>query len=162
MASSLPAVHSSVGMATDGLLQTSLATVASAATTSQTRRLGTDLDLPLDPNEAIRVTPTGDLPVLSGRPNVQAAQRRRALVAPGGLVHRGDYGGGMVLELGQPGTPSRRTRLANQIRRNALRDTRIDEARVEVGGGPPGGLLVSLAIRISGDQADEQFSIALE
>jgi hypothetical protein len=150
-----------IGLSTQGLMDSEDATPVAAVLATEVRRLGRDLDVPLDEDESIRVTPTGDLPTLAGRPNVHAAQRRRALVAPGSLVHRAEYGGGLVLEISQPGTLTRYSQIANRLRRNALRDPRISEARVEVSGGPPADLLVGCAIRIRGDETDEQFDLSL-
>jgi hypothetical protein len=140
---------------------------SAAVMSTEARRLGTDLDLPLDSDEDVRPTPTGDLPVISGRTNVRMALIRRALVAPGELLHRPEYGGGLVLEVGQPSTLSRRLLLANQIRRDQLRDPRIEDSRVAVSAGTPsdhlrsGAITVELATRIRGDDAEQTFTVSL-
>lgn len=98
-------------------------------------RYGKDLAFPLDPDAALRATPTGDLPTVEGKAGLLLAQQRRALVIPGTLVHQPEYGGGLLGEVGRTGDIATRARIQAQIRRNALRDDRVAEALVSVG--PP-------------------------
>ena len=137
----------------------------SSAAAIQDRRFGCDLALPLDPDDALAVTPTGDLPTVSGRENLQAALRRRTLVSAGSLVHRPEYGAGAGGELGTLGSPTSRSRIANNVRRNLLRDDRIEEAQVAVSQGVPGdptrsqAVTIETAVQIRGDQRGEQFTV---
>jgi phage baseplate assembly protein W len=101
-------------------------------------RFGRDLYVPLDPDEPLRVSPTGDLATIAGYKNLTHAMEAMALTTPGDLVFRPDYGGGLVEEVEAPGTPGSRARAANRLRRSALADTRVQDAEVGVAPGIPG------------------------
>lgn len=133
--------------------------------TLDTLRFGTDLDLPDDPDEAIEVTPSGDLPLVTGRTNLRAALRRRFVVAPGTLVHRPEYGGGLPLYIERIANRRIQSQLATALRRNALRDSRIRDATITVAavadaasGGP--GVQVEARLKVAGDQGAESFSLS--
>lgn len=128
----------------------------------QTRRLGTDVELPLDPDDDIPLTNTGDMQTVTGVANLQLALPRRCCVSPGTLVHRPDFGGGLVDQVSAPTTLDRRASIASNIRRNLLRDPRVSESRVSVSRPAPGrgDLEVQASARIRGDDADSiSFSV---
>jgi phage baseplate assembly protein W len=133
--------------------------------TDDERRFGRDLALPDDPDDGLSVTPTGDLQDVAGRDNLREALRRRVLVAAGSLVHRPEYGAGVTAELGSPGSATSRSRIANAVRRNLLRDDRIEDAQVTVSQGVPGdptrsqAVTIEVSVRIRGDQRGEQFTV---
>lgn len=107
-------------------------------TTIDDDRFGRDLYVPLDETEELRVTPTGDLPDLTGYANLRGAIRARAVTSPGELLHRATYGAGLVDEVEAPNTPTGRARVSNALRRNLLADTRLGEVSVSVQIGTPG------------------------
>lgn len=118
-------------------------------------RFGRDVLLPNDPEDDVRVTPTGDLQTVAGVENVRGALRRRVLTSPGDLVTRPGYGGGIELELSRLGSPARRSALANTIRRNLFADDRVKEIRVSVSAGSPGATRTNAAtIEIGATLAD--------
>lgn len=133
--------------------------------TDDERRFGRDLALPFDPDDDLTVTPTGDLQDVAGRENLRAALRRRILVGAGSLVHRPEYGASVTAELGQPGSSTARSRIANAVRRNLLRDDRVEEVQVVVSAGTPGdptrsqAVTIEVSVRIRGDQRGEQFTV---
>jgi len=124
-------------------------------------RLGTDVELPEDPEGTLPKTPSGDLRLISGRPNLQGALRRRAVTNPGALVFRPDFGAGLALALEEPATPTTRSLIASRVRRQLLQDGRVREARARVREGTEDeGLdsdvtVVSVAYRIVDDTQDE-------
>lgn len=91
-------------------------------------RYGRDLLLP--DARGVKVTRSGDWPAISGVPNLLSAHRRRAATAAGQVVHRPEYGGGLLLYLEEPSDLTTRTRAANEVRANALRDRRVSEVGV--------------------------------
>lgn len=84
------------------------------------------------PNGAVKPTSTGDWPAVTGRSNLVAAQKRRAVVSPGELTHRPQYGGGLTQRVENIDSEAVRFLLMNNIRVNALRDPRILSATVAV------------------------------
>ncbi len=129
--------------------------------------LGRDVALPEDPEDPLRITATGDLAVVSGRENVRAALRRRVVVAAGELLHRPEYGAGVPLYVERSSAPVWRSRLANAVRRNLLRDPRVAEARARVTAGLPDApdradvVTVDLAVRLRQDDATEAFTVTV-
>jgi len=93
-------------------------------------RLGTDLDIPTDPGGSIRVTPTGDIPLLVGRPALDRGIERRLLTEPGAMVYRPTFGAGLLGRVGAANSPVERGRLAYAARLNLLADPRIKDAAV--------------------------------
>lgn len=128
----------------------------------QTRRLGTDVALPLDPDGDIALTNTGDLATVTGVANLQTALPRRCCVSPGTLVHRPDFGGGLIDQVSAPVSIDKRSAIASDLRRNLLRDARLSEARVAVSrpAAGRGDLEVRASARIRGDTA-ESLSFAI-
>lgn len=124
------------------------------------KRFGVDLVL-ATPEREVTATPTGDWPIIGGRPNLHAAVRRRMVASPGEMVHRPIYGAGMALRIGELNSPSERARLSVDARENLLRDPRIEEADVAVTASgadtviaeldiTPRGEIVSEVVRIEG------------
>ena len=88
-------------------------------------RFGRDIFVPIDPDGAIRVSPTGDLQTVEGYANLRAAVESCGITTPGELIHRPEYGGGLVVAVETANTPTGQSRLANQLRRALLRDSRF-------------------------------------
>lgn len=137
------------------------------ALTNDERRFGRDLNLPETADGTIEITTTGDLVDVTGRPNLSKAQRRRAITLQGTLVHRSLYGGGLPDDVEEAGSQASRSEMGNRIRRNALRDSRIDEASAKVTTGntddPLDGtsVTVKLSVRVRGEDT-EGASIVIE
>jgi len=112
-------------------------------------RFGTDLRLSETEDEILQVTASGDIPSQSGRENLRSAIRRRILTAPGELVHRPEYGCGLLLYLERPLTPAVRSQLANAIRSNILRDSRVRDVKVAVVAGLPDDPTASQAVTVT-------------
>lgn len=129
------------------------------------RRLGRDLALPLTADDELEVTATGDILSVAGRANLRRAVRRRVLTAPGTLLHRPDYGAGLVEHLELSSSPARRSGMANAIRRNLLRDARLSEARARVSPALPGtpgraaAVTVELSVELRHDQSRQDLSL---
>lgn len=128
----------------------------------QEARLGRDGVLP-GSGQAVEPTASGDWPTVAGRANLMAAHIRRATTAPGEMVHRPLYGGGLptfVEALADPAT------LASQdvaIRQNALRDGRIQEALVStVSAVETGRVVTTLEIQPRGENATETATLVQE
>ncbi len=137
------------------------------AATDEIRRFGRDLDLPETVDAVIRVTPTGDLRDIAGRDNLHRAVRLRALSAPGTLVHRPDYGGGLELHVETPNTPASRSAINTTLRRNALLDVRLEDVTVSTSSGRTGStsgdaVTVRLEIRARGDVASDALNLTVE
>jgi hypothetical protein len=107
-----------------------------------TLRLLTDLDLPIDPDDDLVPTAGGDLPTLSGRPNLIAAISRRLVTSPGSMLYRPTYGCGVLGYLGQANSPAVRAKLGTVIRANLLLDRRLKDVSVSlaVGTGETGAV----------------------
>lgn len=146
----------SVGVATDGLLRGDApGRPAPRLDAARAQAFGVDLDVPLDAEATLPVTPTGDLRLLVGAAAAERGLLRRALVAPGGLVHRPGYGAGLSVAPGVEDTPAWRRQMANALRRQALSDPRAAEARAVVGpGAKVGQVRVELAVRLRGEDQD--------
>ncbi len=135
--------------------------------TNDERRFGRDLLLPSTADGTILTTTTGDLVDVTGIENLKKAQINRAITLPGTLVHRPLYGGGLPDAVEEASSPAVRAELANRIRRNALRDTRIDEASATVTEGTVedpldgGTLTVKLGLRVRGEDTQGE-SIEIE
>lgn len=128
-------------------------------------RLGTDLPLPVDPDDELRPTPTGDIPVVFGRGNLKAALIRRMLTMPGALLHRPGYGAGAPGYVDTIGQPATRSKAANAIRRNLLSDPRLADCSVTVAAGLPSdarrpGMTVGLSVRLRDEEATEQMTVS--
>lgn len=124
-------------------------------------RWGRDLVLP-DIGAEVQVTPSGDWPTIAGRPNLHAAHRRRAVTAPGELVHRPDYGGGLPLFIEVENTDARRAQMAAVVRANALRDVRLEDARADVTSTTPEQVLLELALRPRGEPDTDVVTVVSE
>lgn len=95
-------------------------------------RLGVDVDIPVDPDGAITPTPTGDIPLLSGRSALDRGLLRRIVTEPGAMIYRPGFGVGALTWLGAANSPVERARLGAAVRRNLLADPRIVDASVTV------------------------------
>lgn len=122
-------------------------------------RFGVDIDLSGDPEAPIPVTPSGDLTLIRGRANLRAALARNCVVAPGELLHRPEYGGGLALAVETIGSPPARATVANRLRRALLADPRIRDASVGVSLDDD-VILVEVAARVAGDQGAESFTLS--
>ena len=105
--------------------------------TIDTERFGTDIYVPIDPDEEIRVTPTGDLQSQTGYANLRHALESCAVTTPGELIHRPEYGGGLIEAVETANTPTGRARLSNKLSRSLLRDARYGEISVAAAQGLP-------------------------
>jgi phage baseplate assembly protein W len=104
-------------------------------TTLDNTLLGTDVRL--EPGGEIKLTPSGDLQTVSGMANLELAMLRRTTASPGDMTHRPEYGDGILDYLEGANRPANRARMAAQIRRSSLRDTRISAIDVSVQRGGP-------------------------
>ncbi len=131
-------------------------------------RLGTDVAVPEDPDGELSTTPTGDMALVSGRPNLAGALRRRVTTSPGEMVHRPTFGAGVAHHLEELGTPAQHARLAATVRRQVLQDSRLSEARARVRtssaalGEPAGLTLLTLSYRLRDDTQDEITTVLSE
>lgn len=131
------------------------------------RRLGVDLDLPLDPDETILQSPSGDLPLLSGRPNLHQAVRRRTITGEGALLFRPAYGAGVISYVEAAGNPNTRARLVNALRRNLLADPRLADASVVATPGTAddpkaAAVTLDMAITVRKDPAADNLTLVVE
>lgn len=162
-----PVLGGSSGLATDGMLSDDSDAPAAVLADRNTRRLGTDVALPLDPGDEMALTGTGDLETVTGNANLQAAVRRRTVISPGALVHRPEYGAGLAQRVEQLNTPSARSLLANAIKRNTMRDPRVADCSVAVAVGRPSdtrpeAITVELSVRARGDETSQGFTVSAE
>lgn len=97
-----------------------------------TSRIGTDLDIPTSPGEAIPITASGDIALLAGTPALDRSQLRRLVTEPGAMLYHPAYGVGLVGRLGAANSPIERGRLASLARVNLLRDPRVKDVAVTV------------------------------
>lgn len=102
----------------------------------EAKRFKRDLYVDPDSEAPIRVTPTGDLPLVEGVDNLRHALRRRIITTPGTVIHRPDYGAGVQAYVGVQ--TSQRSQMANAIRKNMLRDSRVEDCSASVALGSPG------------------------
>lgn len=107
----------------------------------------------------VPATATGDWPTIAGRENLHEAHRRRATTSPGELLHRPEYGGGMVLFLGVPSSPAELARLGAQLRINAARDRRVGDVKVTAALDSERRVIVDLAIQPRGEPDADTITI---
>lgn len=70
-------------------------------------------------------TGTGDLATKKGLENIKDAVLRRIITKPGKLVHRPDYGAGLLDFQGAPVTLATKQEIARRIENNLKRDPRV-------------------------------------
>lgn len=70
-------------------------------------------------------TGTGDIDTIRGLDNVKDAIIRRIMTRPGSLVHRPDYGAGLIDFQGAPLTLATKQEIASRISNNLKRDPRV-------------------------------------
>lgn len=117
------------------------------------RVLGRDLWLPDDPSDDLRVGPTGDLLTVAGGESVRAGLRRRATSSPGQMVHRPDFGAGMERHLEHRSLGARLSLMAGDLRRNAMRDPRVEDVATSVSTDGPAAI-VSFTARLRRSQRE--------
>lgn len=130
------------------------------------RRLGTDIHVPLDEDDEVLVTTSGDLPVDTGRANLHEAIRRRVLTLPSAIVFRSAYGAGVASFVEAAGSPAKRAQLENQIRRNLLADVRLSDATVDAARGTTedpsaAATTVTISIKVRKDSQAETLSLSI-
>lgn len=126
----------------------------------QERRLGRDLVLP-KPGEAVQPTSSGDWPTVAGRDNLRAAIERHAATSPGELLHRPEYGAGLLDYLELANEPGVHAQIAVQVRQSVLRDPRLQDAQVAVSqGDTPDQAVVTLQFQPKGDEETDTVVIA--
>lgn len=97
-------------------------------------RFKTDLFMDEDEGASVKITATGDLQRLEGKENVDAALRRRATTNPGEMIHRSTYGAGIEEYVSEGNTAINRSLIANALKENLLKDTRIKNVTIAVSG----------------------------
>ncbi len=131
------------------------------------RRFGSDIRVSLDPDDDnIQVTPTGDLPMDTGRANLHEAIRRRIQTLPGAILFRPTYGAGVVSFVEAVGTPAARAALENQIRRNLLEDDRVSDASADAAAGTTSderaaSTTLSVSIKAKKDSQSDTLSLSI-
>ena len=105
----------------------------------------------------------GDTVFIYPSANLLAAHVRRAVTAPGQMVHRPLYGGGLPTFIETRGDLATLARQDVGIRQNALRDSRIQEATVSsVQGENTGQVIVTLQIQPRGEDTTETATLVQE
>lgn len=129
----------------------------------QAFRFGRDLVLPR-PDKEVQPTASGDWPTQEGRTNLLDAHVRRAIAAPGEMVHRPLYGGGLPLAVEAPADFATLARVSVAVRQNALRDERLQEATATVTtlDARGGAVKVELEIRPRGEDTGEAVTVVQE
>ena len=129
-------------------------------TNLQERRLGRDLVLP-KPGDTVQPTSSGDWPTIAGRENLKAAVERHAVTSPGELLHRPEYGAGLLDFLEQGNEPGVRAQMAVQVRQSILRDPRLQDAQVAVETGTTiDQVVVTLQVQPKGEEETDTVVIA--
>ena len=123
--------------------------------------LRVDLALPLTPDGSVPVTSTGDLALVRGRECLHHGQLARIYASPGELVHRPEYGSGLLDLVEQNASPEILARSAAQIKRSALSDSRLSDAEVSVSE-INGTVEVELRIKAKGDDIFENLTLNVE
>lgn len=131
-------------------------------------RLLRDLELPEAPGQRLFVTASGDVRALEGKANVRSAVRRRVVTLQGAMVHRPSYGGNLPLYIEDANSQTVRSQMSVDLRRNVLRDSRLEDASAEVSLGDPSNpinsfaVTVDLSIRVRDDEQAEGITLELE
>lgn len=122
-------------------------------------RYGRDLALP---DAGVRLTPSGDWPTREGRPNVTAAVLERAETTPGELTHRPDYGAGVERFVEAIASPAKRAELVVALRDNLSRDPRLAEVSARIAAPAGGASVVTLLVRLRGNDDPDRIEFTLE
>jgi phage baseplate assembly protein W len=104
-------------------------------------------------NGDIRVTPSGDVELVSGLLNLKQALFHRLLTTPGALVHRPEYGVGIKNYQNAVNTLDTQRRLANTIIDQFQRDSRIREVsgvRISTDETVPGKVVIYVRVKAVG------------
>jgi phage baseplate assembly protein W len=122
-------------------------------------RWGRDLVLVDCEAGGVAASPTGDWPTIAGRPNLHAAHRRRAVTSPGEVLHRPEYGAGLVQRVGQVANTTRLVQAAGALRTNAARDPRIADVRASVTLDDADRVIAELQLRPRGEPDADSFTV---
>ena len=126
--------------------------------TSEERQFLVDLLIPEDSGQTLRTTSTGDLRLVTGMPNLVGAIRRRGIANPGDMLHRPDYGFGLIGSLERLMTPAQVSAVQNAGRRNVLRDPRVETSKVTA---KAVGTTLEVRVDITAKNSDEQTSTTI-
>lgn len=107
----------------------------------------------------VPATSTGDWPTIAGRANLHEAHRRRAVTAPGELLHRPEYGAGLVLAVGTVARTHHLIQAANALRTNAARDPRVGDVKATVALDGSDRVIADLAIQPRGEPDAETVTV---
>lgn len=135
--------------------------------TSEERKYLRDLDLPTSPTGILFITPTGDIRDISGKRNATKAVLNRIVARKNSMTHRPEYGTIIQDSVEDVGTPAIRSSMANDARRNLLRDFRISEAAVTASEGRPDNPLeltsvtISMIVQFTGEEDEAQLEVLL-
>jgi phage baseplate assembly protein W len=99
---------------------------------SEVALLGRDIYAPEDEDADLKITASGDVALIEGRANLHAGIRRRIVASPGEMIYRPEYGCGLEAYVESETTPAKMAQLANDIRRNCLRDPRLADCEASV------------------------------
>ena len=139
----------------------SVNTYTTPSTYSQITEARWGRDLVLIDCEAggVSATATGDWPTVAGRSNLHEAHRRRAITSPGELLHRPEYGAGLVLSVGHVANTQRLIQAANALRTNAARDRRVADVRASVTLDDTDRVIAELSIQPRGEPDSDTISV---
>jgi phage baseplate assembly protein W len=113
-----------------------------------TDALGTDLAF----DDDFQISPSGDFDTISGIENVRRSIFRRIITVPGTLIHRPNYGCGLVAFQGAPVTLDIKRQIAHKIATNLPLDPRISKVTnvsVNAEDGTPDTLVVTVSVVIA-------------
>jgi len=100
-----------------------------------------------------QVTPTGDLDIISDLANIKQALLRRILTIPGTLMHRPNYGCGILGFQGAPMTIAVQRQIAQKIAQNLPQDPDVNSVtsvNVSTDDAVPGKLTIAVTADIVG------------
>jgi phage baseplate assembly protein W len=104
-------------------------------------------------NGDLQVTATGDLDIISDLPNIKQAILRRILTIPGSLMHKPQYGCGILGFQNAPLTLAVQRQIAQKIAANLPRDPDVNKVvsvNVSTDDAAPGRLVVAVTADIVG------------
>lgn len=131
-----------------------------SASQLDTKRLGTDLVLTATVNRGL--ASGGRAPTVSGRANIRQVLENIASVAPGELIHRPNYGGGLVESLETLNTPANQARALTMMRDAILRDPRFVDASLALSNGPtPGTVRIQIQFVLAGESDPGNFETTI-
>lgn len=101
----------------------------------------------------LKVTPAGDLDVLTGLANVKNALYHRLITEPGTLVHRPNYGVGLGQYQNAPNSLATQRQLALRIQEQFTQDPRVESVtgvKVESDDLSPFKITITVRVKIVG------------